>query len=244
MFTVVWAVSLLVKPALYVMTMIVLWACLPQRVLRVSIVLVMAIVPIGFGVSAVRDAWLLSDAKQSFRELCRAAVPPSVHSRVTSVESIFVNVQPIKHNTPQAERHPHLVFPQEEATRYLLNGAQRYPRIERIANWGPYQSVDRRNISRPGQGSIWTSRYAIEWQSLEVRSGFVTTGILVVRQVDGGRILAEQRTHHFGSPPVTLIGQSDAGLRLADGNSIACPSTRQIADFVKSVAQPSNIPEK
>lgn len=244
MFTVVLAVSLLVGPALYVMTMILLWACVPQRVIGVSIVLVMAIVPIGYGISAAREVWLVSDAKQSFRELCRAAAPPKVHSRVTGIESILLNVQPIAYDAPRAERHPHLVFPQDEATRYLLNGAQRYPRIERNASRESYQSIDRRNVSRVTRGSAPTSRYAIEWQSLEVRSEYVTIGKLVVRQVDGDLILAEQHTHHFGSPPVTLLGQGDMGLRLADGISIACPSSRQIADFVKSVAQPANTPEK
>ena len=233
---------LLVVPALYFMAMLAAWACIRPRVLRIAVVSLMAIVPLTIAAGAARRAWLVTQAEQAFDAMCRSAPAPVVHGRVADVESILINVRAPARDTAPPDRHPYSVFAPEDATRLLLHGALRYSMVERPAGLRQYQAVDRITAGRPAASSAPASRYSIEWRSLASRSEFVTIGMMVVLDASSGRVLAEQQTLHFGSPPVAFFEHLGIGLQLLGAQDSACPSKRQLAHFVKSVARPAAAP--
>lgn len=238
MWTALFAASMLVVPTAYAMTMIVLWAAVPQRALRTALVGLMALLPLWIVGHAAWQARDVLQAEVWFDEQCRALQKPVVHARAADVESIVINVHARPGNATAADLHPQRMFPTNEAARYLLEGAARYPRIEHGAHAGTYQALTRGDSGRAAPVKSPGSRYSVEWQSLESRSAFVTTGVMVVRDTAGGGVLAEQRTALFNAPRVTLLGTPDIGLYVLRDKTIACPTPRQIAHFLKSVARP------
>jgi hypothetical protein len=237
-----WAASLLVMPTLYVMAMIVVWACVPGRGARIAMVSAMALVPLGLAGHAALKAREMGAVEDSFDRICRQTPGPVVHAIASDVDSIFINIRPLVTDAALADRHSQSVFPTETATRFLLQGAVRYPRIERVASWGPVQTIEAGNSARPAESKTAKSRYMIEWRSLQARSKFVTSGTMVVLDSATGQVLGEQSTHYLESPPVTVAGGGDFGFRVFPAKKVACPTARQLIQFVKSVARPAAAP--
>jgi hypothetical protein len=237
-----WASSLLVVPTLYAMAMVVAWACVPARGARIAIVSAMSIVPLWIAVHAALKASEMSAIEESFHESCARNPRPEIHATASDVDSVFVNVRTLAGGAAAEDRHPQSVFPQDLSTRFLLQGAVRYPRIERIASWGPLQTVDPRNDGRPAESKTPKSRYSIEWRSIQAPSKYVTTGIMVMVDTMTGKVLGEQRTLLLDSPPVTILGGEDFGFWAFPARKVACPTTRQLVHLVKSVLRPAAAP--
>lgn len=230
------AISLLIPYAFYALAMIVLWAVLVHRLLRIGVLFTMGAVPIGLGAHTALEARTVLHAKDRFVISCGSAPQPVVRARAQELDSIHVSMR----GSPQtaADRHAALVFPSGDTVRHLLEGAERYARLERPALGGGFEAIERRDIARPIKIASPTSSHSIEWRHVETLTPFVTAGTLVVQDVRKGEVLAERRTQHFHSDPVVLLGGKN-GMRVLPSIDISCPTSRQIAQWVKSVARPS-----
>lgn len=242
MWTAMLALSLLVAPAFYAMTIIVVWASVPRRGVRLAIVSGMILVPLWFAGHAAVKAREMMAAEESFKEACRLHPGPEIRAQATNVEAVFVNIPTLGSNATPAARHPQSVLSPEVATRFLLQGAVRYTKIERIAGWGPIQTIDPRNSGRPQESRASSSRYAIEWRSIRASAPYVTTGTMTILDTATGQILGEQLTHYLDSPPVTIYGGDAFGFRLFPARKVACPTAHKLVHFVKSVARPAAAP--
>jgi len=115
MWTVFLAALPLLQPVAYLLAMIVIWACIPQRAPRIIVICAMALVPLGSAGHVVWRAWTMHEAERAFVEQCRASDSPTVHVKAAGVESLLVDQQARPASAGAAERHPQLVFPVKEA---------------------------------------------------------------------------------------------------------------------------------
>ncbi len=238
MFATAIALNALIIPVGYMLLMIVIWACVGSRIARLSIVFAMLLVPAYAAIKAWAQIQRVTEAERSFGEQCRSIPSPVVHGTASDVDSIVIEVSLSQPGASPAQ-YRHAVFP-EQTARYLVQGAERYQTVERSLVGWTYEVVHQKDPTSVGRTTAPQSRYSVEWRPLEVRSDFISVGTIVVRDLKDKRVLGEQHTTHLHTPAISVFGGGFYELRVSQSKNLACPTARQSAHFIKSVARPSS----